>query len=1769
MSIYDKNQNTLSEYIKDYLNEAYYKELKKEFQIIEKEIKESEKNYDNISNLIKEILLCIKSPKQLLNINVDVQSNFLYSPDNNHQIFKPIHTNINKVNSLIEEIKRNFNSKSTDYNRTVLLNSIMKKLNSYSEQNKSFINKLTDTVASSKKKSVNILAPSPLWFSEDLKHYEVKSLDLAYDITSYNVLEHQFKKKDKNQAGNSIGSTMDDKVYFKVEHGGRLIMPAREHAIYQFYKKLFPNSKSALVSPTQLILIDNLKILNPESIRELGEYKTKHNETNIEKLLEYEPELRKKVEDTLQNHYHVFLQASLFTKGTRFDKYLESCEKKMKLNGSNCQFDDIDIESFSSHVIASLLVLPTDYKPDNLILEEDSNYIIGIDNDQSLEANEIELISDGADALPNLKNVLYTLKPLMVQPVNESVKNEILKTNQALFILKWLETLYKKQKNYESIISMQIESKGLEVSNEYIEKKKEEINLPLEFKKGWVHLMDKRFKKIKQILQSNQTATHQDLFSQIHPLSSIYYEYLSKVYNDQPIDIISALYKKTNKLSFQDIIKSENSQFNQAQFHELLQNSLILEKSISIYDAIKEYISTIEFSSLSQCIKTDDDLNECGENCKITCKTRNIVIEFLSTICSLFDYTLFHPSWYKEKFNIFSKLLRYGASVDVLNLIIRNLNIIIKNEDYNTIIREKEVLTNPNICNQIEFLIDHYKLDVERVENKSTLLDIVSTHNLPNLFIKLLELGAGKNSNPSVISRYYQNLSNDQKLELKPYLINLFSVNPKINWRIAINQLFPLQNEQTRDSTKLISEITNTTKRIISDEYWDQLFDSHGQLRRSNEYGSRTVTLIQDSFGNGIYLKFKPQFPGTEIAVNKLSEIIFGNGLTPYCELASINDSPVLLIQQVYGEPLVDIFNDSPNIIGQLEPINISKQLILSMLINNADGNLGNFIVSKTLTSKDQRYGYRLVSIDNDQCFMPSVSKSLGTFEKSLQVDTVLFLFNQMNDKVHKDVIDRISKIDVYKELFKWLEALKYNHQSSLDHFSSNRERLKKEKETVIGVSFNRGMISHIFSKLKRLQQLLKENTSVTHIEVLEFIEPLVSNRYRPFLNLDVSLNDRYLKLKNFNTYSKTLVSCSKHPSAQILLSRDIPNVKDIMDQLWSGKYGPSQSLEELNSLDKDVKTLNDLINLLDNKAINLNNKFSTYNIECLLKFDFINIPKEKQKALFNFLANMEISIVTLRNCNYFNQSYLNNLQIDSIVRLDISSCKDLLSIGNVFKSMVKISIKDCSNLTNFRIKAPNLKALTIINCSLKNFISKSPELQFLNLKGSIKSVDINIFELSQSYKNLEYLNISESIYETLHIRSNLKTLDFSSMKFLFEITLEASSGDYFQNINLWKLLNNPNNKQIIEEKKMYINLRNDLPLLLFWSRIASNIKNLYLGHLNYIIPLEHIPPNIKRLELLNGFNQALLPHQLPNTIKHLVIGGIKKPLEIGSISKATTLTLLNGFDKSLRPGFIGESVTNLFIDELKYQLKPNVIPSSVVKLRISDHQIQSDTLPLSVRDAHITLNSKALPPNSIPPSITTLTISINSFNHLNHSLIPNSVKNLYIINNSSNSIPINFVIPDSVILLELRGNFDYIQPGMIPDSIRELYIDKIKIPLKNKSIPYSVTTLEFGNDFNNSLQAGIIPDSVTELYIGKINLPIFKAESIPNSVKILNYSLLSRHIFDLSFIPDSVTDIYVFESPYLIEDNLVGDCVPFNYHPNFYKKREKSYNNKNYYIYD
>ncbi|KAN0045525.1 hypothetical protein ACTA71_005903 [Dictyostelium dimigraforme] len=264
-----------------------------------------------------------------------------------------------------------------------------------------------------------------------------------------------------------------------------------------------------------------------------------------------------------------------------------------------------------------------------------------------------------------------------------------------------------------------------------------------------------------------------------------------------------------------------------------------------------------------------------------------------------------HESWYTSKHSILIELFQNGVSIL-----------------HHTIISK-----NSNIIEQVEFLINK-GVNIDKKQNEFTALDLAAETNQFNLFIKLIQLGAGKVLNNNTISNYYQ-----------------------------------LSNEENND-----------------------------QPKKPNNYGVRPVILIENENGLGIYFKFKPQFPGIEYAVWELGEMLFGF-CSPNSELVSINGFPVLLVQQIYGETLYDVLTNDPSIIYKINKSNLSKQIILAILINNADGNLSNFIISPMDSSSSNEY--KLFSIDNDQSFVPSTFYKGTLFKKiSLRIENSLFLFN-------------------------------------------------------------------------------------------------------------------------------------------------------------------------------------------------------------------------------------------------------------------------------------------------------------------------------------------------------------------------------------------------------------------------------------------------------------------------------------------------------------------------------------------------------------------------------------------------------------------------------------------------------------------------------------------------------------------------------------------------------------------------------------------------------
>ncbi|KAK5584595.1 hypothetical protein RB653_006209 [Dictyostelium firmibasis] len=1199
---------------------------------------------------LKQIINETGPAESVLSTCMDFRVNFINQPSETCEIFDPLKKRISKFQQLIKDnlqqtpIEPLLNELINDYNLFIsqLVEKVIYKENSGGGGGGS----------SSGKKSLRTLESNPLILGEDLIYREI-SLDKAYEIASYNPKEYEYQKKNEN--GTSCGGVVNS-VYYKVDNGSHLLRPAKENAVFQFYKSLFDTDK--YIVPSQLLVINQLPILPPdindsEERRELIKLKTTHCLSNARDVFNIDPLLERRIENALQHQRSLFIQGSLFIEGLNLQEFLRSGgsipeENYNKIDGADIvvkestpvDYSCLDRESFSAHILASLLLMPTDYKADNLVVSKDSNIIVGIDNDEAMECDEVKKVISSISTDQrydiSLKNVLFSL-PLMGEYIHEKIISKFMKHHPNIFLLEWLIKQCEKEIIYNQLIKTSLPIKINNNINNNNEEKiisniNQDLGLPFKFLPGWIKSMLGRFIMIKRILKaSGNRMSHQELLKQIFPFTGHYYQALERL-NADPIEQMISMYGR--EFDFKQLLSNYLVSEDLDKIFQQLESKKFTKWSPpnqTLQDTIKELLLETNYGTDS--FQSNQDLIRWLE---ILLIRLNSGIGFGTNDNDL-SYRFFelHDSWYKNKEKIFIILIREGASeilikgfAKIVHLSIDEINQI-KDDDVGSITHIAIHSNSFNILSQIKAL-HSMGVDIEESQSSWCTPLGLSVHNKNfELFKLLIDLGAGALTNPQKINEYYKSLPIESRQELRPYLSKLSYVNPKIIWKISLDHLFPLVGSYSGSISTNGNKILKTTsegERVISLEHWRQLFHQDGSPIKSNPHGARVVPFVK-SKGFRIYCKFEPQFPGTELAVSRLSELLFGY-LSPYCELSSINNTPVLLTQGVVGDTLVDVLSKNPELLNSLDPSNISKILVSAMLFNPGDGNLGNYIVSPCLklpieneNSKNpsNKQLYRIIAIDQDQSFMPSFSKELGSNKLSLQVETVLFLFKQMNDPVHQDVIDDILEKNLDFVLNNWLNNLKFHHQASINHFgkiSGNlKEKQQQEKKTIIGVSFAPGIIQQLFSKLTRLQNEFKKNRKkpITHIELLEILEPMIAIRYKPFLNEANNgpefLIEKFINLKKSSSLGKShgdfgnisSLSSSIHPNSYVLESIEIPDFNDIQTSLRSGKLGPDEAIKELDIIKKQQSTINQILldlgqlnHFLDNRSLSQPNTMTS-----------------------------------------------------------------------------------------------------------------------------------------------------------------------------------------------------------------------------------------------------------------------------------------------------------------------------------------------------------------------------------------------------------------------------------------------------------------------------------------------------------------------------------------------------------------------------------------------
>ncbi|EGC29031.1 hypothetical protein DICPUDRAFT_84919 [Dictyostelium purpureum] len=1332
----------------------------------------------NLENEIPWVSKCkkrqkkIKTPDKLISRVTSNLLNLLANMSDNNPLFSEINKQIVKANQLIGEIPEENNE---------IIESLKNLITVYSKYREDIVKKIENF-----KKSLNdnednnnnfnfndedldyFFQPVVKILKEDLLPREIL-LTLAFKIASFCTKKNEFVKN--NKYGISCGSIINS-VYFKVDNGSGFLCPVRENAVYTFYK-IFFNSET-YISPTQMIFLKKMPITVAEIKGRLNKKDLKFQNRILPNVIQMEPKLLEMM-DFMCKCTQISIQASHLISGIPFNDFLE----QQKDNTSNLS-SFIDIKSFSIHFISSLLLLPNDSKPDNFILQ-DNKTLVGIDNDCSILNDEFQKTKD--NYYVKSKNIFYTL-PLMDEFIDNSIIDIFKEMDIELFILEWLGKSNQKEILIGKMLREIINSSDIEMY-------KNTLSLPTAIPDGWITKFINRFTKIKEEFNSFDTpVTHRQLFKKISPFLSLYYESLAKWAAKIPVEKRLEDYKSdfnyqmfllyVEKLPFIQMCDEHSGleqkdllpiyeNLKKSEFLYPIENKLLFQYQKHQYSTIEELItfqlrSTVyskenfNIERLSRFFKIINNLTMNETNLTIKLSSEN-----------------FHSTWEHNKYLILLRLIKNGESETTIENTIKifeiDLNIELskkKESTFHCVIRSKQ--SNEIKIKQLEVL-KRYGADIEVINehgSNTTPLDYAAMEENNQLFVWFIKNGSGsKSMDLKTCASFYYGLLYSEKKELEPYMNSLYHINQKLAWKFATKSLLPVNEEsktETKTNTKSNSKIVKTFKktRILKEEYINQIFETDGNILipKKNNLGKSAVPFIED-FGLRIYFKFYPIYPGNEKSVFILSDLLFGL-CTPFSKVVVIEKIfPVLLIQHVPGEELIyKLIKESSPIrntihsnefsiesidekdliqkpieLDQIQEKNLSKQLILAMLINDADGNFGNFIISKVSPNQ-----YRIVSIDNELAFAPPIITN-GKPIKSIGSSNALLVLDLMFKKVDISTIEELKSINIEEIIQKWLKKLEKKHNQSTKLFYKINDLISAS--TIVGIPMYENLIYKIHTKLLRLKKDL--TNEMTYFDVFILLEPELAIRVKPILyNPSLSPFKRYTTLKELKLKSKTSqISGNTNPINLLLETSIIPYYMDIIKM---GNFKPNNAIAEFNRIMEQVNQLN---NIKSNQP--LNTTFLPAAIEMVLyDLNFGALTKQEEINFFNFIKKniLNVCSVYIKGSKIFSSNHFDRLFSPTpITRINITNSPTFEGfLDKVFVSLTHLYVEGCSNLTKIRIKAKNLIYLNASRCPLiEEIILGTPHLECLLLKDTITNKNYLLLDIVSKYKNLKLLDIGFS----------------------------------------------------------------------------------------------------------------------------------------------------------------------------------------------------------------------------------------------------------------------------------------------------------------------------------------------------------------------------------------------------------------------------------------
>ncbi|HXH55188.1 MAG TPA: HEAT repeat domain-containing protein, partial [Gammaproteobacteria bacterium] len=715
-----------------------------------------------------------------------------------------------------------------------------------------------------------------------------------------------------------------------------------------------------------------------------------------------------------------------------------------------------------------------------------------------------------------------------------------------------------------------------------------------------------------------------------------------------------------------------------------------------------------------------------------------------------------------------------------------------------------------------------------------TPLDLSMHSNQYKAVILLLQGGAGRNLKAPLglaFIKAYQKLC--------PELCqSLLSRNIAMAWYSALETIS--QESPTQEVVASMGGVQN--KRYLRLEIYRDIFKKGSIFPKDNIHGVRSVTAIQCKIAEGIHvglhLKKDPELPGREIMVHVLAKHLFGF-ITPSIALWRFTKKtllkkevayPVLASRSIKGKNLLEVLKKNPEQLKKLDKQSAYQAIILAMMINPEDGRPDNYIMEPF--SKGSEIAYRLVSIDNDHAFVrPIALKKSGaelTGTKALQVKTILYCLEEMQDALPSEMVNQLLTNNPYELLRGWLIELQ-QQQQEIDELFNEKEKKELLKQDIhLNILFKFSVIEDVYQKLCRLQTVLRESPKTPLLRILRVVIPELWIRYAgifsqyptPLERFNVLAKDafdtrvitiegeRHLYLESTAKASQVIQMTGSLRDEEKALKEEKEDTSGTallrLDKLYAECSAIAEIAAELQK--GKVDRFKKLPSIHQEKIVNGDGTLPGIDFNTMLVAG--NPDIKRQQTVLSALRDVSFRVLKIRNLTVLTDKQLSaflqenkgllalNLEgcsglTDAAARIIEDNCPNLekLFINKLSWSQVSLSlphlrvlyVQECGKLRSWEIKAPSkIDRLYFKNCQLLcNLGVYSTELRELELQNCPKLPENQLLKLAANTTFLKKVELAAclAISNANFYRKYPKLLNFSLQDFSNEFVERLDAG--------------------------------------------------------------------------------------------------------------------------------------------------------------------------------------------------------------------------------------------------------------------------------------------------------------------------------------------------------------------------------------------------------